>query len=161
MTGTATGAGPGTAVVSAVLPAAARPAAGAYRSARMSVEVVLAPRNPAGLRRALAAAYARPQGPAHWLAQGQFTARYAPSAAARSAAAAYLRGQHLAVSGTGSPFLLRATGTSTRVASAFRTTLKTYKSAHAARPGRSPTSPTPRRPSCPAGWPPGSSASSG
>jgi subtilase family serine protease len=119
-------------VVSAVLPAAARPPAGVYHSARMSVEVVLASRNPAGLRRALATAYAHPQARGRWLAKGQFTARYAPSAAARSAAA-YLRGQHLAVSGTGSPFLLRATGTSAQVAAAFHTTLKTYKSMGTAR----------------------------
>jgi kumamolisin len=132
-TGTAViaAAGPPTAVVSAVLPAAARPAAGPYRSARMSVEVVLAPRNPAGLDHALAAAYAHPQAPGHWLAKGQFTARYAPSAAVRSATAAYLRGRHLAVSGTGSPFLLRAAGSSAQVASAFRTTLKTYTAARA------------------------------
>jgi subtilase family serine protease len=130
-TGTAANAAAGspTAVVSAVLPAAAGPVIGTFRSALMSVEVVLAPRNPADLRRALAAAYARPQAPGHWLAKGQFTARYAPPAAARSATAAYLRGQHLAVSGTGSPFLLRAAGTSAQVASAFRTTLNTYKSA--------------------------------
>jgi subtilase family serine protease len=122
----AAGAGPAYATVSAVLPAAAGPAAGAYHSARMSVEVVLAPRHAAQLNGELAAAYAHPKAGGHWLAKGQFAARYAPAAKARAAAASYLRKSHLAVSASASPFLVRATGTSAAVSAAFRTTLKSY-----------------------------------
>jgi subtilase family serine protease len=113
--------------VSAVLPAAAGPAAGAYHSSRMSVEVVLAPRHRAQLTSQLTAAYAHPKAGGHWLAKGQFAARYAPTAAARAVAAKYLRASHLTVAAAASPFLVRATGTSAQVSAAFRTTLKTYK----------------------------------
>ena len=115
------------ATVSAVLPAATRPAAGSYHSSAMSVEVVLAPRHQAELSSQLTAAYAHPKAGGHWLAKGQFAARYAPPAAARSAVEKYLRSRQLKVSATGSPFLLRAAGTSAQVSAAFRTTLKTYK----------------------------------
>jgi subtilase family serine protease len=118
--------GPAYVTVSAVLPAAAGPATGTYHSSRMSVEVVLAPRHQAQLTSALAAAYAHPKAGGHWLAKGQFAARYAPTAAARAAAATYLRARHLTVAPAASPFLLRAAGTSARVSAAFRTTLKTY-----------------------------------
>ena len=77
--GTAAGAGPGTAVVSAVLPPP--PARRPGPPQRPDVdggrprppEPGRAPPRP-GRR------LCPPQGPAHWLAQGQFTARYAPSA---------------------------------------------------------------------------------
>jgi subtilase family serine protease len=121
------GSGPAYATVSAVLPAAARPAAGTYHSARMSVEVVLAPRHPAQLTRQLTAAYAHPAAGGHWLAKGQFAARYAPTAAARAAVAKYLRARHLTVPASSSAFLVRATGTSAQVSAAFRTTLKSYR----------------------------------
>jgi len=126
-TGAAAPRSPAYVTVSAVLPAAARPAAGPYRSSRMSVELVLAPRHQAQLTGQLTAAYAHPKAGGHWLAKGQFAARYAPTAAARAAAAKYLRASHLKVSAAGSPFLIRATGSSAQVSAAFRTTLKTYK----------------------------------
>jgi subtilase family serine protease len=123
----ATASAPAYATVSAVLPAAARPAAGTYHSARMSVEVVLAPRHQAQLASQLTAAYAHPAAGSHWLAKGQFRARYAPAAAARAAVAKYLRASHLTVSAASSAFLVRATGTSAQVSAAFRTTLKSYQ----------------------------------
>jgi subtilase family serine protease len=103
--------------------------AGTYASPRMSVEVLLAPRHQAALGQQLAAVYARPKQAGGWLARGQFAARYGPSAAQRAAVSRYLAGAGLTVSGTGSAFLLRATGTSAQVAAAFRTSLRTY-SAH-------------------------------
>jgi subtilase family serine protease len=123
----ATPSGTAYATVSPVIPAAAHPATGSYASTRMSVEVVLAPQHPAQLAGALAAAYARPAAGGHWLAKGQFTARYAPAAAARSAVERYLRASGLAVSGTGSAFLVRASGSSAQVSAAFRTRLSTYR----------------------------------
>ena len=116
--------------VSAVLPAAAGRATGSYRSSAMAVEVVLAPRHSAGLARALTADYAHPAAGGHWLGKGQFAARYAPTAASRAAVVRFLRARRLTVSATSSDFLVRATGTSARVAAAFRTTLKTYKKDH-------------------------------
>jgi subtilase family serine protease len=105
------------------------PSAGTYRSPRMSVEVVLAPRDPAGLTAELAAVYDPASRDYHrWLAQGQFAARYGPAAATRDAVASYLRGSGLAVLRSPSPFLVRAVGSSARVSAAFRTALSSYRS---------------------------------
>ena len=46
----------------------------------------------------------------HWLTNGQFDARYAPTPAARAAVAKFLSGSGLSVVPSGSPFLVRATG---------------------------------------------------
>jgi subtilase family serine protease len=101
---------------------------GAYRSARMSVEVALAPRNSSGLARELRAQYTKGSGAYHrWLAKGQFDARYAPAAAERVAVGAYLTSAGLKVSASSSPFLLRATGSSQQIAAAFRTSLREYR----------------------------------
>jgi subtilase family serine protease len=103
---------------------------GAYASARMSVELTLAPRDPAGLDRALRSAYTMGSSGYHrWLARGQFDARYAPTASARAAVAAYLRSAGLTVAASPSPFLVRAIGSSQQVESAFRTSLSTFRTA--------------------------------
>jgi len=101
---------------------------GAYSSPSMSVEVALAPSHEAALARALADAY-NPASPGyhHWLAKGQFAARFAPSAATRSAVAGYLASRGLKVLSSASPFLVRASGSSAKVSSAFDTTLRTYR----------------------------------
>ncbi len=101
---------------------------GDYSSARMSVEVALAPRHSAELSSQLEKMYTK--GSAlydHWLAKGQFDARYAPTLAVREAVANYLRSAGLSVAASSSPFLVRATGSSTRIESAFRTKLSTYR----------------------------------
>lgn len=101
---------------------------GGYHSARMSVEVALAPRNAAGLARSLKAQYTKHSGSYHkWLRTGSFDARYAPTRATRAAVRAYLRSQGLTVVASSSPFLVRAVGSSQQVATAFRTTLSTYR----------------------------------
>jgi subtilase family serine protease len=103
-------------------------ATGAYSSARMSVEVALAPRNAAGLSADLHAAYTKGSAGYHkWLAKGQFDARYAPSAATRGAVVRYLKSAGLTVDKSASPFLIRVTGSSHQIAAAFRTALSTYK----------------------------------
>jgi subtilase family serine protease len=103
-------------------------AIGRYSSRSMSVEVALAPGNKAGLNKALKALYNPHSGSYHhWLAKGQFTARYAPSAAKRAAVSAYLRSAGLIVHSSSSPFLVSASGSSAKVSSAFRTTLRTYR----------------------------------
>jgi subtilase family serine protease len=101
---------------------------GGYSSARMSVEVALAPRDEAGLNARLRSLYTK--GSAnyhHWLARGQFDALYAPTAAARSRIDGYLKSSGLAIEPSASPFLVRAVGTSQQVSAAFHTTLSTYR----------------------------------
>jgi subtilase family serine protease len=110
-------------------PAPATARTGPYSTSRMSVEVVLAPRNQAGLQAGLAAVY-NPTAKSYqqWLAKGQFDARYAPSAATRSSVSGYLRAGGLTVVSSSSPFLIRAAGPSAKVAAVFHTTLSSYRS---------------------------------
>ena len=96
---------------------------------QLSVEVVLAPRDAAGLQRELAAVYDPAGGQyQHWLAKGQFDQRYAPSNATRAGVESFLRANGLAVTASTSPFLVRAVGSSSTVSSAFHTSLRTYRS---------------------------------
>ena len=107
---------------------------GGYHSARMSVEVALAPRNAAGLARSLRALYTKRSGSYHkWLGTGRFDARYAPSGASRAVVRAFLRSQGLTVERSSSPFLVRAVGSSQQVAAAFHTTLSNYRDPHGVR----------------------------
>jgi subtilase family serine protease len=107
---------------------------GAYTGARMTVELTLAPRDPAGLASALRSAYTVGSPGYHrWLKTGQFDARYAPSVSVRAAVAAYLRSAGLTVAGSSSPFLVRAAGSSRQVESAFRTSLSSYRDAEGVR----------------------------
>jgi subtilase family serine protease len=101
---------------------------GGYSSASMPIEVALAPRDQAGLTSLLDGLYT--QGSStyhHWLAPGAFDARYAPTAATQADVASFLTRSGLTVVPSGSPFLVRAVGSSTRVSGAFRTTLRTYR----------------------------------
>ncbi len=124
-------AGPHFAAISGSLPRTTDASTGGYHSARMSIEVALAPRNEAGLNAALKASYTKGSGSYHqWLARGQFDKRFAPTAAARSAVVRYLAKSGLVVRSSSSPFLVRATGSSTRVSAAFRTTLRRYQDPH-------------------------------
>jgi subtilase family serine protease len=101
---------------------------GRYHSARMTVEVSLAPRNKAGLTSLTRALYTKNSGSYHhWLAKGQFDQRFAPTAAQRAAVVHYLRSSGLTVQTGPWPFLVRATGSSQRVSAAFRTSLSTYR----------------------------------
>jgi len=101
---------------------------GRYTNSSMQVEVAVAPRDEAGLNSMLAALYDQ-NSPSyhHWLTTGQFDARYAPTAATQSAVAKFLNGSGLTVVPSGSPFLVRATGSSATVQSTFHTTLNTFK----------------------------------
>jgi subtilase family serine protease len=101
---------------------------GGYHSARMSIEVALAPRNAGGLARTLRAMYAKRSGSYHkWLATGGFDARFAPTPAARAAVTAYLKSQGLSVVRSSSPFLVRAVGSSRQITTAFHTTLSNFR----------------------------------
>jgi subtilase family serine protease len=115
------------------IPGSARPVAGVslgdFRSARMTVEVVLIPRNQPQMD-ALLTRVSNPNGSAYqqWLPKGRFNALFAPSSAESAAVASYLRANGLSVQQSSSPFLLRAVGSSSAVANAFRTSLRTYRS---------------------------------
>jgi subtilase family serine protease len=101
---------------------------GAYSSSRMAVEVSLAPSHEAALASELRAAYTRgSRGYHHWLRRGEFDAKFAPSAAERTAVTRYLRSQGLSVGPSASPFLIRATGSSGRIEIAFRTSLARFR----------------------------------
>jgi kumamolisin len=110
------------------LPATTDPTTGAFSASSMSVEVGLAPRNGAGLAAELKAVYTKSNSQyGHFLAAGQFDAKYAPTAATTAAVSAYLRGEGLTVSSTSSPFLLRAVGSSAKITAAFHTSLRNYR----------------------------------
>jgi subtilase family serine protease len=101
---------------------------GSYSSPRMQIEVAVTPRDLAGLDGLLAALYTKGSPSYHqWLTAGEFDARYAPATATRDSVARYLAASGLTVEPSGSPFLVRATGPSTLVSNAFRTSLSTYK----------------------------------
>jgi len=112
------------------VPATSDPMTGAYTSQTMAIEVALQPRNAAGLAGELRSMYTKGASSYHhWLAAGQFNARFAPSLAERSSVARFLSAAGLQVEASTSPFLLRATGSSARVSAAFHTTLGTYRDA--------------------------------
>jgi subtilase family serine protease len=104
---------------------------GGYNSPAMQVEVALTPRNEAGMNNLLDELYTQGSPQYHkWLADGVFNARYAPTLAAQHAVASYLTASGLTVEPSGSPFLIRAEGSSSMVSFAFRTTLSTYRDPH-------------------------------
>jgi subtilase family serine protease len=112
----------------------ADPTTGAFTAKQMSVEVALTPRDEAGLNSELNAVYTEGSGQYQkFLAKGQFDQRYAPANATTNAVTSYLTSEGLSVSPTNSPFLLRATGSSAQVTSAFRTTLTDYRDPHGIR----------------------------
>jgi subtilase family serine protease len=116
------------AAVRSSVPATTDANTGAYNSASMSVEVVLAPTHGAQLKTLIAGLY-NPSSASYrqWLTKGQFAARFAPSSAERSGVARYLAASGLAVKASASPFLVRATGSSALVSGAFKTNLRTFR----------------------------------
>jgi Pro-kumamolisin, activation domain len=71
---------------------------GVYHSSRMTIEVALQPRDPAGLSALLSAQYRQGDAGYHqWLGRGQFDVRFAPAAATTAAVRAYLAGRGLTV----------------------------------------------------------------
>jgi subtilase family serine protease len=106
---------------------------GSYSSSRMPIEVSLAPSHQAALASELRAAYTKgSRGYHQWLRRGQFDTKFAPSAAERAAVARYLRSQGLSVGRSASPFLIRATGSSGQIETAFRTSLSRFRGQHGA-----------------------------
>jgi subtilase family serine protease len=124
---TAPAAGPYVSLASSALDTHA-PEVGTYVSSRMSVEVSLAPRDESGLNTLLSGLYTKGNRSYHrWLAKGQFDKLYAPTSASQAAVGKYLAGYGLSVQRSGSPFLVRAVGSSKQVSAAFGTTLDNYR----------------------------------
>jgi kumamolisin len=99
-------------------------------ASRMGVDVVLQPGDAKGLSSLLDSLYTKGSADyGHWLAAGQFDARFAPSAATVQAMTSYLRSKGLTVQRTDTPFLLRAIGSSTQMDAAFATTINNYRNA--------------------------------
>jgi kumamolisin len=97
---------------------------------QMSVDVVLAPENEAGLNSLLNSLYTQGSGDyGHWLGAGQFDSEFAPSQATVQAMTTYLQSQGLTVQPTVTPFLLRAVGSSAQIEAAFATTINNYRNA--------------------------------
>jgi subtilase family serine protease len=121
-------AGPQFVALSGSLPHTTDHITGHFSSSRMSIEVSLASRNPAGLSRTMKALYTRHSGMYHhWLAKGAFDRRFSPTPATRNAVIRYLTASGLKIQRSSSPFLVRAVGSSQRVSATFRTTLSTYR----------------------------------
>jgi len=100
---------------------------GEFSSPKMTVDVVLSPRNESELSDLLANVYNPSDSYRHWLGKGEFYSRFAPSDAQTAAISDYLRASGLVVEQSSSPFLVRASGPSSMVAAAFRTTLRNYR----------------------------------
>jgi subtilase family serine protease len=101
---------------------------GVYSSPKMTVEVVLAPRNESQLSDLLENLYSpKSKSYRQWLAKGEFYSRFAPSKSQIEAIGSHLQASGLIVERSSSPFLVRASGTSQTVAAAFRTALHSYR----------------------------------
>jgi subtilase family serine protease len=125
---------PRLAAVKDSLPATTDKITGAYSAPTMSVEVALAPQDEAGLNAELEAVYTKGSSQyGKFLAAGQFDARYAPAASTVDTITTFLNDAGLSVSKTDSPFLLRATGSSTQIQHAFSTQLSDYVDPHGIR----------------------------
>jgi subtilase family serine protease len=101
---------------------------GEYSNQKMSVEVVLAPGDETGLSSLLMDVYDA-NGPTyhHWLGKGEFYSRFAPIREHAAEIENHLRANGLTVEPSSSPFLVRASGSSDAVATAFGTAIHTYR----------------------------------
>jgi subtilase family serine protease len=103
---------------------------GEFSSSKMTIEVALAPRNESELADLLTQVYdSKSPSYQEWLATGEFNTRFAPSSAQIAAIIAHLQSKGLVVEQSPSPFLVRASGPSSVVAAAFKTTLHSYRNA--------------------------------
>jgi subtilase family serine protease len=101
---------------------------GEFSSSKMTIEVVLAPRNQTDLDERLANVYNQ-KSPSfqQWMLAGEFYDRYAPSVSQIAAVASHLQASGLVIEQSSSPFLVRASGPSSAVEAAFATPLHNYR----------------------------------
>jgi subtilase family serine protease len=101
---------------------------GAFSRSRMSIEVVLAPRNGSQLDSLLTDLYDPTSKNYHqWLGQGEFLSRFSPEPAQIAAVTNYLRESGLDEEESTSPILLRASGARSIVERTFMTALHSYR----------------------------------
>ncbi len=101
---------------------------GEFSSPNMTVEVALAPRNESQLSALLTSLYdSNSASYQQWLGKGEFYSRFAPSEAQIAAITEHLQASGLVVQPSSSPFLVRASGPSSVVEAAFKTTLHSYR----------------------------------
>jgi subtilase family serine protease len=116
----------------AAIPGSAKPTTdaltGKFSSPRMAVEVVLKPSNESELSGLLTDIYnPKSEKYQHWLGQGEFIARFAPSKVQVKQITDFLQESGLKVEQSSSPFLLRASGPSSVIEGAFKTSLHNYR----------------------------------
>jgi subtilase family serine protease len=100
-------------------------------SQQLTISLVLQPRNSAALDSFMAGLYDPNSTQYHkWLAQGQFNALFAPSAAQTATASKFLERAGLKVVASPSPFMVRATGSTAQVQAAFKTHINDYTAAN-------------------------------
>ncbi len=96
----------------------------------LTISLVLQSRNSAALDSFMAALYDANSAQYHkWLGQGQFNALFAPSASQTATATRFLERAGLKVIASPSPFMVRATGSTTQVQAAFKTHINDYVTA--------------------------------
>ncbi len=100
-------------------------------NSQLGISIALRPNNEAEMTALLANLYdpssAQYQ---HWLATGEFNARFAPTAAQIAQVQSFLTQAGLQVINAPTPFLVRATGTTAQVEAAFHTKLADYTAAN-------------------------------
>ena len=97
-------------------------------STPLTISVVLQPSNATQLDSLLANLYDPTSSMFHhWLATGQFDARFAPSTTASTQVRSFLRNAGLQVLASPSPFILRAQGSVSQVEAAFKTQIEDYQ----------------------------------
>src|SRR5579863_1165548 len=98
---------------------------------QLTVTTVLQPSNGVQLNSLLAALYTPGSSQFHqWLSKGEFNAYFAPGASQIAQVRSYLVQSGLTVISSPTPFLVRATGTTTQVEAAFHTTINDYIAAN-------------------------------
>jgi kumamolisin len=98
---------------------------------QLGVSIALRPNHEAEMDTLLANLY-DPNSPQyqHWLATGEFTARFAPTAAQIAQVQSFLTQAGLQIVSAPTPFLVRATGTTAQIEAAFHTRLDNYTAAN-------------------------------
>jgi len=114
-----------------VTPPASAHMVGHHTNRQLTISMVLQPRNVAQLNSLLAALYDPNSSQYHqWLPKGEFNTLFTPSASQVAQVRSFLQQAGLKVTGSSSPFLVRAAGTTAQIEAAFHTRLNDYRAAN-------------------------------
>jgi len=112
-------------------PASAKLSGNHTASGPLTISLVLKPRNSAALNNLMTALYDVNSPQFHqWLAQGEFNANFAPLTSQIGQVSSFLGKAGLQVIASPSPFLVRATGTTAQIETAFHTHISDYVAAN-------------------------------